>query len=256
MAQRTCSIGDCDKVVRSRDWCDMHYRRWWKYGDPLLVKKRGGRKSSPTPSTQCTGPECVNLVGAQSKTGLCRTHQAQRRRGAIELTPIKMWSRSNEWPIGCSVDGCDRPHGAKGMCDAHRNRVLKGLPATEPIKPSIRRLGCLVESCEKIHFSGAYCKRHYSLLVSRYRVYGITREDADRMLEAQGGACAICRRPASLAELAIDHDHNCCPKGGSCGACVRGLLCGLCNLGLGSFRDDPKALTNAIQYLSPTSAAT
>lgn len=31
---RMCSFENCDKSSRSRGWCDTHYRRWKKYGDP------------------------------------------------------------------------------------------------------------------------------------------------------------------------------------------------------------------------------
>lgn len=34
----TCSIADCDDPVRSRGWCEKHYIRWRRNGDPLLVK--------------------------------------------------------------------------------------------------------------------------------------------------------------------------------------------------------------------------
>lgn len=36
MAQRTCSVDDCDKRAVCKGWCDRHYRRWRKHGDPLL----------------------------------------------------------------------------------------------------------------------------------------------------------------------------------------------------------------------------
>ena len=76
--------------------------------------------------------------------------------------------------------------------------------------------------------------RHYHLKAR----YGITGEEAARMLEEQGGLCAICReRPADH----VDHDHVT--------GRVRRLLCFNCNGGLGQFRDDPRLLRAAAAYL-------
>lgn len=77
------------------------------------------------------------------------------------------------------------------------------------------------------------------------------------MVVAQGGVCAICRLPESKHHslmLKIDHDRACCPKSGSCGKCVRGLLCSNCNSGLGMFGDNQAALRAAIDYLERGSA--
>ena len=54
-------------------------------------------------------------------------------------------------------------------------------------------------------------------------------------LEAQGYACAMCRKPFEDDQpISIDHDHNCCPaEKSSCGRCVRGLLDLSCNASLG-----------------------
>lgn len=58
------------------------------------------------------------------------------------------------------------------------------------------------------------------------RRYGITAEEYDALLSAQGGRCAMCKRPhRGRGRLAVDHDH-------ATGR-VRGLLCFHCNTMLG-----------------------
>ncbi len=70
------------------------------------------------------------------------------------------------------------------------------------------------------------------------RRYGITAEEADLMLESQGGVCAICRTAPAAH---VDHDHS--------SGRVRALLCFNCNGGLGQFRDDPAVLQAAVFYV-------
>jgi hypothetical protein len=41
MVERTCSIDDCGNPVRARGWCDKHWSRWRKHGDPMAVGRRG-----------------------------------------------------------------------------------------------------------------------------------------------------------------------------------------------------------------------
>lgn len=77
--------------------------------------------------------------------------------------------------------------------------------------------------------------------------YGLTPEQYEGLLEAQGGVCAICRQPeralhrGRVRAMAVDHDH-------ATGR-VRGIVCNGCNTGLGSFADDPALLAAAIAYL-------
>lgn len=73
--------------------------------------------------------------------------------------------------------------------------------------------------------------------------YGITLGDYNRMLESQGGGCAICGESPKKGKklLAVDHNH----KTGE----VRGLLCGRCNAMIGFSGDAPDLLKAAIRYL-------
>jgi hypothetical protein len=93
-----------------------------------------------------------------------------------------------------------------------------------------------------------------SPLLSRTRLvekYGITLDQYHQMLEDQEYACKICNKEekTNKARLSIDHNHDCCPGGKSCGSCVRGLLCTNCNMSLGNAQDSIEILQKMIDYL-------
>jgi hypothetical protein len=74
------------------------------------------------------------------------------------------------------------------------------------------------------------------------RKFGITNEDYESMLAAQGGRCAICRRePNPKISLHVDHDHET--------GTVRGLLCVRCNNGIALFDEDHEVLRDIAHYL-------
>lgn len=72
--------------------------------------------------------------------------------------------------------------------------------------------------------------------------YGLTLAQYEKMLLKQGG-CGICGRETNYTSgsFHIDHDHET--------GKVRGLLCFLCNVGLGNFRDNIEVMKNAVSYL-------
>lgn len=74
--------------------------------------------------------------------------------------------------------------------------------------------------------------------------YGITIDEYDAMLLAQGNRCKICRvvfdSAVSRNRACVDH----CHRTGT----VRGLLCGHCNTGIGYFDERPEVLEAAAEY--------
>lgn len=76
------------------------------------------------------------------------------------------------------------------------------------------------------------------------RNYGITVNEYDEVLSAQGGVCAICGTdsPRGKGRFSVDHDHDT--------GQVRGLLCTCCNTGIGMFEDSVANLASAINYLN------
>lgn len=77
------------------------------------------------------------------------------------------------------------------------------------------------------------------------RRYGTTRDWYNNKLEEQGGTCAICGtsevQRKGHTHFHIDHCHGT--------GKVRGLLCDLCNRGLGYFKDNRELLRTAALYL-------
>lgn len=79
--------------------------------------------------------------------------------------------------------------------------------------------------------------------VNKYGSMGYERGDYDRMLEEQGGKCALCgsEDPKNNGSFAVDHCHDT--------GRVRALLCFTCNCGMGQLGDDPELVRKAASYL-------
>lgn len=99
----------------------------------------------------------------------------------------------------------------------------------------------------------AYRRAHRAQNRNSYRdkslraMFGLTIADYEEMSARQGGVCACCGQPETVARkghdlcLAVDHCHVT--------GRIRGLLCANCNQGIGRFRDDPNLLRKAAAYL-------
>lgn len=189
----------------------------------------------------------------------------------------------------CSIGGCDRESTARQLCMMHYQRERHGrvldLPelkcpvCSSEFKPkTAQQRYCsryctnrrhtsvpLIMPCgycgelftraagrgRKLYCSLA-CRKIVTSIRSHERDYGISKTRYREILEAQNGLCAICQRPQTgrrKTVLCVDHDHACCPGAKSCGRCVRGLLCGLCNTGIGHLRDSLTLLRAAVNYL-------
>ena len=68
--------------------------------------------------------------------------------------------------------------------------------------------------------------------------YNLTLEQYNNKCEEQDFKCQICGKKKKLY---VDHNHSTNE--------VRGLLCDLCNRGIGMLQEDPQILINAINYL-------
>ena len=96
----------------------------------------------------------------------------------------------------------------------------------------------------------AYYKANKEKIITKNKAYSlkykynITLKERDLMLKKQNNKCKICNTKFSKVTPNIDHCHTTNK--------VRGLLCRLCNIGLGYFKDNTEILTKAINYLKET----
>jgi hypothetical protein len=89
----------------------------------------------------------------------------------------------------------------------------------------------------------AYVARQYNLTPEQYEAL----RSQLRRNSSGSYMCPIC----DIRQVrAVDHDHKCCAGKTSCGKCVRGLLCSICNKFLGMIRDNPIAGDNIRVYLT------
>lgn len=78
----------------------------------------------------------------------------------------------------------------------------------------------------------------------RKRLYGITNQEFQALVEDQDFECAICCEELDIAggNHAVDHNHTT--------GKVRGILCRSCNHGIGKLKDSPAILLKATEYLN------
>lgn len=69
-----CSVEDCGRASKSRGMCQLHYRRWWKHGDPLHLDRPASYAGQGCSAAGCAERPYVD--------GLCSKHfQRQKANG-------------------------------------------------------------------------------------------------------------------------------------------------------------------------------
>ena len=156
--ENTCSVDDCGRPTYRRGYCQTHYKRMLKTGDPGPAIHR----REPAPEV-CVVGDCGRPPAGR---GYCNSHYARwRATGDPGPAELRHWEAA---PEVCTVDGCeDAPH-ARGLCGTHHARWLKhGDPGSaellhKPVGP------CDQVGCDEPRYSAKYCVKHYR----RWQRYG------------------------------------------------------------------------------------
>ncbi len=101
MGNGICAVDGCVKKAHSRGWCQAHYRKWWRYGDPL-----GGGNAFTDPEeafaarTEWRG-ECLLWTSGRRSAGYGRL----RVNGVDVLAHRYAWEREHgPIPEGAVID--------------------------------------------------------------------------------------------------------------------------------------------------------
>ncbi len=258
MKPERCRIEDCDLPVLARGLCSKDYQRAKAAGTLDEIAPNPSRNcehcGQPIPPGRRWGAAFCSTDCKQASVDARRhAHLIERRR---ERPRACAWCREPLTPeLRFGTRFCSR------QCSDAWNNDQKRLSMLAARK--VRRGPC--EACgqpipERRHANAIYCSpecklqanRSHHPKVSKNRagynreyLYGITPEQFEAMLAAQGNRCAVCRDeewPGIKGKgPQADHDHVT--------GQVRGLLCGRCNAGIRDFRDDAARLRAAAAYL-------
>ncbi|WP_406300141.1 endonuclease VII domain-containing protein [Embleya sp. NBC_00888] len=188
---------------------------------------------------------------------LCDAHDQQRRAGK-RLGPIR--KRRRNLPEFCvfTLEGgelaepCGKPTISDGYCNAHyQQRARRGklvplhtLRISQERVEVLRRQGmkwcpfCKTAKSFEAFPSGSsvdgcapYCSPCHADYCTAKRFSFPSVNALCEFRESRDHRCDICKQQWQEGDPAfhIDHDGTCCGRNRSCGKCVRGYLCQMCN---------------------------
>jgi Recombination endonuclease VII len=179
----------------------------------------------------------------------------------LTLTPLSAIRHPRKapdsgWMATCKCGWHEQPFASKLLAEiAYRNHKLSHLPicgrccAMKQAAEMSRSKPYRCKRCARIEHKDWIKRNPKEWDRSRRKShlknqYGITPEQYESMLAAQGGGCAICQEEPKDSRGFRPHVDHCHETGA-----IRGILCGPCNKGIGSLRDSPELVRRALEYL-------
>lgn len=169
-----CEVEGCGRRSQARSKCKTHYTRWhrgekdWrnaKYRRGINYEKCAGVKLMPAVARKFR-----EEMKARGVSGLSLLQEILHAR--YPLTPEELPPRPPE--RACLVEGCERVHIARGLCNLHRQaksrgKVLPPLKSTPTLlEPVVKRSGlakfklCIIPLCTRGATADGMCSGHYA----------------------------------------------------------------------------------------------
>jgi hypothetical protein len=189
----------------------------------------------------------------------------------------------------CEIDGCTRPHKARGLCQTHYAQRLRGAEFSA-IRSRVRDKPpeCCEAGCAEPVKAKGLCKTHYQRFLRhghtryrdrkkpakrcgidgcgnvlyakelchahyvkqrKWRAAGVDAARYQEMLQEQAGVCAICALPERAPDKASGKVRDLAIDHCHATGKIRALLCSSCNRALGLLNDDSELLFKAREYV-------
>lgn len=151
---KICSVEGCEKSTRARGWCQAHYRRWSKYGDPTASARRVIINDGPCAVEGCERP---------AKTrGWCIAHYGRwQAYGDPEAGgPLKETKKIIKRELCAWPEGCKNLERARGFCATHYHRVRYNADLEYLLPENARAQRCIVTDCENPQCIKGFCHLH------------------------------------------------------------------------------------------------
>lgn len=213
--------------------------KWRKYCSPACNGKayRERRKQERITFPPCELDEC-SVPCRTRNSRWCEAHYIRWYRHGDPRARVSTAREPNGTCFHCGGPSPKQKIFCSQLCAtrdrigaAYEERFCPVCDATVPITDRVDRI---------------YCTQRCADTGIRARRYGLTVAQFRELVAQHGETCAVCGQESD--KMHIDHCH-------ATGK-VRGMLCAMCNLGLGYFSDDTDRLLRAVAYLRERGAKT
>ncbi len=172
---RECSIESCTRTAKyaGTGWCQAHYHRWWRTGDPLGVKQEYG----------ASGSDAVSWKGDDITYRAAHTRVVTTKGNATQHDCVRCDRRADQW----SYDHAD---------PAARTEIIDGRPVL--YSPDIDHYQPMCRSCHVKMDRGEYGN---GWARKTHCVNGHAFDDLNTLVKRNGErACRACARDRMAAK--------------------------------------------------------
>lgn len=193
--ETTCTIENCDRKHWSRGLCRNHYAAWRRAGQKEVLRE--ARQREVRICEQCDGP-----IPPERRANVMFCSPQCKRRAQYDKQKANPEPKQNP---PCSVDGCETPYMAKGLCSKHYNR-LRDKGSLDDARQN-QRGTCATEGCDRLTVGRGLCDPHYRAVLATRKREQLRERRANRAcmqcsgsMEGRQGDAMFCSRACKSAE--------------------------------------------------------